>query len=184
MPIDLDDDMIMADWREHDEDTTGNPYCKEDGCCTSDLYHKDAGIDNEHWDKVFMGTYNSPLLEVRSEIEEDDDKLLLPGQVYGYVLRNRQWATLSTSSDRLRDVESLNIWDDLVINHGDKDTIEALVRQHLQRTEAERSHGLKTSFARFISGKGRGLVFLLHGPPGENISFTHSRQVSSSDQVL
>ncbi|KAH7031941.1 P-loop containing nucleoside triphosphate hydrolase protein [Macrophomina phaseolina] len=165
-PIDLDEDMITADWREHDEDTTGNPYCKEDGCCTSDLYHKDAKVDNDHWDKVFKGTYNSPLLEVRSEIDNEDDKILLPGQVYGYVLRNRQWATLSTSPDRLRDVNSLNIWNDLVIDQEDKDTIEALVCQHLQRTEAEKKSGLKTSFSRFITGKGRGLVFLLHGPPG------------------
>ncbi|KAF2224382.1 hypothetical protein BDZ85DRAFT_234813 [Elsinoe ampelina] len=163
--IDIDEDIITPDWRETIEDVVKNPHCKVTGCCTMDLIHSDSQTDDEVWSEVFRGTHRDAL-DSRNAIESEDDKMLLPGHVYGYVLRNRTWAKLSTSPARLRSVEGRNRWDDLVIPRSNKRTIEALVQRHIQRAERDKSSETSGQSDSFISGKGRGLVFLLHGPPG------------------
>ncbi|GME51070.1 hypothetical protein CAC42_2026 [Neofusicoccum parvum] len=164
--IDFDDDVIMHDYREVDEIVPGNTHCKEDGCCTSDLIHCDYDIDNDLREKHYKHGYDSPMLEARSEIETDKDRRLLPSQVHGFVLKKRKWATLSTAPSSLKEVESLNFWKDLVLDSTTKDLVEAQVMQHLQKAEDEKKEGSGANLGEFISGKGRSLVILLHGPPG------------------
>jgi SpoVK/Ycf46/Vps4 family AAA+-type ATPase len=64
----------------------------------------------------------------------------------------------------LRDIEfSTTAFDHLVIAQEQKDLISSLIK----RPEVESS-----TFDDLIEGKGRGLIFLLHGPPGVGKTFT------------
>ena len=89
---------------------------------------------------------------------------MLPYSVHGFVLRSRKWRTFNI--DDVEDVRNSSGFDDLVLPPGHKDTVEALVNRHSRgtrtvdiRTEANTSMDL-------ITGKGKGLIILLHGAPG------------------
>lgn len=96
----------------------------------------------------------------------DDDKYpaftyLLPPTIKAFNLKSKKWVDLQV--DRIGDV----VWNDeafksLVIKEKTKQLIQALVSNHI---EAEKSTDL-------ISGKGNGLVMLLHGGPGTGKTLT------------
>ena len=94
----------------------------------------------------------------------EDEAVLFPYTVHGFVLRSRKWRTFNL--DDVEDVKYSNGFDDLVLPPGHKETVEALVNRHSSgnniadnRTEAKRSMDL-------VTGKGKGLIILLHGAPG------------------
>ena len=62
-------------------------------------------------------------------------------------------------------------WKDLVIENKYRRLLESLVNNHMTPAEQKRSHsqvggGAPTAQIDIIQGKGRGLIILLHGPPG------------------
>jgi len=62
-------------------------------------------------------------------------------------------------------------WDDLVIDDAHRCLLESLVNNHLSPAEQKRlpsgvGEGAPTAQIDLIQGKGRGLIILLHGPPG------------------
>jgi SpoVK/Ycf46/Vps4 family AAA+-type ATPase len=62
-------------------------------------------------------------------------------------------------------------WEDLVINEGYSQLLLSLVDNHtsaydLRRRTNAAGHGLSSAQIDLIKGKGRGLIILLHGPPG------------------
>ncbi|PNS14797.1 hypothetical protein CAC42_2026 [Sphaceloma murrayae] len=164
-PFDEGKDRITPDFRETQETIVRNVFCKDAGCCTSDVFHSDDYTDEDNYHSVFR-TRESGLLDTRNEITSDDDRVLLPGYVYGYVLRHRTWARMSIDPKLLRNVDVRNRWEDLVIPEENKDTILALVQRHIGHANDQQSKSGNKQMESFISGKGRGLVFLLHGPPG------------------
>ncbi|KAL8893492.1 MAG: hypothetical protein Q9192_005208, partial [Flavoplaca navasiana] len=93
-------------------------------------------------------------------------KRLLPGRVFGFVLRSRTWAQLN-----IRLVKDLPIkqdgFDQLVLPPGHKELVRALVKTHSRGSppasglEEEKEHQVD-----LVKGKGKGLIILLHGVPG------------------
>jgi hypothetical protein len=95
---------------------------------------------------------------------EDVDRILLPYQVYGFILRSRKWATFNI--DLVKDVEYTGGWSDLVLPSSYKETVLALVQNHARGPRRHEGHANKPIQMDLVSGKGKGLIILLHGEPG------------------
>ncbi|KAM0800054.1 P-loop containing nucleoside triphosphate hydrolase protein, partial [Usnea florida] len=122
---------------------------------------------------ITKGRMRAPLISFQSKLDCDpqdpeelgeDERLLLPYSLHGFVLRSKKWRTFNI--DKVEDIKFSSGFDDLVLPRGHKDTVEALVNRHSRynkvgSTESE----LKTSMD-LVTGKGRGLIILLHGAPG------------------
>lgn len=116
------------------------------------------------------------LLEYRHADNEqfsDDFLTLLSPRMYGYVLLNRKWLPLrvdfltdiveSPISTKLRETR----FEDLVLPHGHKKLLEALVTYQLRlKSPNSTSNDHAVISMDVVKGKGHGLIILLHGPPG------------------
>lgn len=92
---------------------------------------------------------------------DEQFQFLLPPRIKGYNLRRKIWYDLA--ADRISDVVwNQEAFQSLVIERREKDLIQALV---MNQIEAEKSTDL-------ISGKGNGLILLLHGGPGTGKTLT------------
>lgn len=130
------------------------------------------------------------------EIGEDEDYLmLLPHYVPGYDFRQREWGMYTqfwhiylefkpTANEFLAWLDVNKVaeidksdesrkrgWDDLVINDGYRKLLLSLVNNHTSasgygKKRNATEHGVPTSQIDLIKDKGRGLIVLLHGPPG------------------
>ena len=99
----------------------------------------------------------------------DDFLILLSPRLYGYVLLNRKWLPLrvdlltdvvhSSTSTSLRETR----FEDLVLPHGHKQLLEALVKYQLRLKSPNGNTAISMDV---VKGKGHGLIILLHGPPG------------------
>lgn len=99
----------------------------------------------------------------------EDDILICHNIVYGFSLATKKWGTLFLSS--IRDIDfDHTAFESLVIPQHQKDLIRTLVKEH-QNPES--------TFDDIIKGKGKGLVFLLHGDPGVGKTLTAGK-VSSA----
>ncbi|KAK0118304.1 hypothetical protein ONS95_012598 [Cadophora gregata] len=101
--------------------------------------------------------------EVMAQQEPPDDntRLLFPSKIKGYHMRLKKWMDLEV--DQISDVVwNPQAFESLVTDEESKELIQALVTNQL---EAEKSTDL-------ISGKGNGLIILLHGGPGTGKTFT------------
>jgi hypothetical protein len=160
--------LIGHNLRETYEETV-NPtvpdgVCAEDGCCDNDLVHKDYNWDLQHEDK-FLEDRKAVLAPTTDASDlEDDEKLLLPPYVYGFILRSRKWAMFNI--DLIRDVEYTSGFDDLVLPPGHKETVRALVANHARIPTAKTGKNNSQKSMDLVRGKGKGLVILLHGAPG------------------
>ncbi|OIW30144.1 P-loop containing nucleoside triphosphate hydrolase protein [Coniochaeta ligniaria NRRL 30616] len=99
-----------------------------------------------------------------------DDRLsLLPPRVLGYSLKHGLWAQMAV--DNVQPIaSSTESFDEsfdttLIMGKTSKDLLKALVQTH-------HSNKGKDEKADFIEGKGKGLVILLHGPPGVGKTLT------------
>ncbi|TFK48813.1 P-loop containing nucleoside triphosphate hydrolase protein [Heliocybe sulcata] len=95
-----------------------------------------------------------------------EDKLhLLPPHVYGFNLSKKAWTDFNV--EQLKPVVfDENAWDHLVL---DPDT-KALIRGLVEVTK--NANSTKTIISDVISGKGGGLIAVLHGPPGTGKTLT------------
>jgi hypothetical protein len=92
----------------------------------------------------------------------EEELLLCCHEVRGFSLVWRKWATLHV--DNIEEVQfNTGAFDQLVFSEEKKDLILSLVNQQ---------HEDGAGFDDMIQGKGRGLVFLLHGPPGVGKTLT------------
>jgi hypothetical protein len=92
----------------------------------------------------------------------DEQALLCPARSRGFALRTKQWAFFLV--DEVQDI----VWHDdafdkLELDQTMKDTIQALIM-------TSGASGLQ--FDDFVADKGKGLVMLLHGPPGAGKTLT------------
>ncbi|KAL8771480.1 MAG: hypothetical protein Q9209_003150 [Squamulea sp. 1 TL-2023] len=127
--------------------------------------HEDAPIDQLRTrsfiekEPIFRQTY--PALD---ELDEHN-RVLLPGQVFGFVFRSRTWAAFN-----------INLVDDptprpdgfgnLVLPDGHADLIKALVKTHSRKPRFTASHIDSEPRFDLVKGKGKGLIILCHGAPG------------------
>lgn len=118
--------------------------------------------------------------------------LLFPPNITGYNLRRKKWGTFPRSSrfslheltasapvdlevDHIIDVAwNKRAFDNLVIGEETKELIQALVTNQLA---SEKSTDL-------ISGKGNGLIILLHGGPGTGKTFTAESVADMAEKPL
>ena len=116
--------------------------------------------------KDFMRAFIEPDGELTEE-----DYLVCPSWVYGYVLRSRKWVRLDVSL--VEDIkESGSGFDSLVLPEGHKDTLLALVKTHSQGKDREVGLEVQNRQMDLVRGKGKGLIILLHGEPGVGKSST------------
>ncbi|KAI0859713.1 P-loop containing nucleoside triphosphate hydrolase protein [Xylaria cubensis] len=96
---------------------------------------------------------------------------LLPSQVPAYILRSRKWAKVDI--DLVRDFDTSSAandksFEDLVIPEEFRELLVALVNNHSsgQKTGLHKHRPSSLAQIDVVRGKGRGLIILLHGPPG------------------
>ncbi|KAI1626861.1 hypothetical protein EDD37DRAFT_676614 [Exophiala viscosa] len=112
----------------------------------------------------------------------NEQYMLFPARIWGFVLRERRWYLLNI--DNVKDPHfQENIIDDLVLKEEAKNLIQALSNTATEDTTTE---GQSESFghwsADIVQNKGEGRIFLLHGRPGVGKTST-AECVAESAQV-
>ncbi|THX40507.1 hypothetical protein D6D10_03441 [Aureobasidium pullulans] len=116
-------------------------------------------------------------------LESDDDLVLLPSRVMGYSYRDRTFNAFNI--DRLEPVTAKSEgFDGLALPKGHQMMVEALVKEHFIKKEAYEKHGRSAPGMDMISGKGRGLIMLLHGYPGVGKTSTAECVAQSTGRPL
>jgi hypothetical protein len=104
------------------------------------------------------------LLEVSSQASDetggiklsDEQLLTLPAMIPAYSLTFKCWGL--TDVDNIENIKwKGDLYDMLQMEPEQKEMVRGIIESH---------HASSSSFDDFVPGKGRGLVFLLHGPPG------------------
>lgn len=134
--------------------------------------HKDNHFDNYGWKKSLQDELG-PEAIARDEPPDGQFELLLPLKIKGYNLRKKKWYDLM--ADRVSEV----VWhkeafQKVVIDRKAKDLIQALVSNQLA-TEVSTD---------LITGKGNGLILLLHGGPGTGKTLTAESVAEIAEKPL
>jgi SpoVK/Ycf46/Vps4 family AAA+-type ATPase len=112
---------------------------------------------------------------------EDDTHQLFPPRLLGYAAREKLWGQFSV--DQTQQAPGKNpksFREDLQLEPKYKDMIEALVESH--ESNAERGRQLQVRDV--VQDKGRGLVLLLHGPPGVGKTLTAETIAAATGKPL
>lgn len=171
-----EDELVLGDARETHEPS----YCRHDetqeGCCGGDRIQKDLEMD-----KLDLNSYlrdHGRLLGPRRADEiSEDERVILPHCIYGFVLRSRQWVTMRTAD--LSEVKFENKFDDLMLSEKHKRTVQALVQTHESARTKSAGSATVASALDLVKGKGAGLILLLHGEPGKYFSPANLRNAPS-----
>ncbi|KAL6904149.1 hypothetical protein GGI43DRAFT_399718 [Trichoderma evansii] len=151
-------------------------------CCKGDYVYADAYIEKKRYEEYAAGIMPNPeelnieppvaihprsLKELTAAKDSltDDDLLIMPYRVFGFVLRSRKWAKLDLKYLTPVDegLKKKTAFDQLVLPTGHKDIVHCLVAQHFRDKAARVSDNEEVDIVR---GKGKGLIILLHGAPG------------------
>ncbi|KAF3919662.1 Spastin [Dactylellina cionopaga] len=126
---------------------------------------RDNGYDNDEEGEIYThvelddeGNVVSKAPEEPKVLElTDEQKLLCEAVVQGFTLDDdKRWVSLFV--DQIQDIKwNQESFSKLVLPSDTKDLIRGLVESHIDR---------KSNFDDFIEGKGKGLIAVLHGPPG------------------
>ena len=140
-------------------------HCGFETCNQCDEIYEDNDWFDIQLSEEFLTDLKPHLAPVEDPEElGEDDRLLLPYALPGFVLRSKKWRTFHI--DDVEDIKFNCGFDDLVLPKGYKDTVEALVNRHSRYNEAAGTKKeVKTSMD-LVTGKGKGLIILLHGAPG------------------
>jgi hypothetical protein len=88
-----------------------------------------------------------------------------------FALESRQWCRVPL--ENLRDIQfNTQAFDKLILPANQKQMIHSLVTVHAERL---------LQFDDFIAGKGKGMVFLLHGESGTGKTLTAGEHISVDD---
>jgi hypothetical protein len=104
-----------------------------------------------------------PTVDGTEEYDLSDEHLLICDyEIPGFSLADKKWCWFAV--DRIRDVEfNSDAFEKLLLPQEQKDLIHSLVKVHTNKN---------LSFDDVIKGKGKGMVFLLHGVPGVGKTLT------------
>lgn len=92
----------------------------------------------------------------------DEQCLLATATVRGFSFAEKKWCEFFL--DKLSPPDwNLNCFDQLVLPTAQKDLVQALVANHVQQC---------SDFDDIVKGKGKGLILVLHGPPGVGKTLT------------
>ncbi|KAJ7471855.1 P-loop containing nucleoside triphosphate hydrolase protein [Mycena latifolia] len=141
----------------------GRLYTALSGCHYR-AYHNDRIIV----DGIGHQDPNHVVREPNEEIPDfpEENLWLLPGYVHGFNLTKKTWSTF-----RVTEIEPIsfdeNAWDHLVLDPETKVLIKSLVQ--VTRNSNRAASKIITDV---ITGKGGGLICVLHGPPGTGKTLT------------
>lgn len=103
-----------------------------------------------------------PRVGERFPLLSEDDYLICDHQVAGFSLARKRWCRFEV--DKLSKIEyDIGAFEALLLPKEQKDMIRCLVKIHA---------GEQTGFDDVITGKGKGMIFLLHGVPGVGKTLT------------
>ncbi|OTA92571.1 hypothetical protein M434DRAFT_74401 [Hypoxylon sp. CO27-5] len=109
----------------------------------------------------------------RSAGPQGNEIYLFPHTIKGYNLRRKKWVGLDV--DKIYEVKwNKKAFESLVVKKNSKELIKALVMTRLQAEQG----------ADLISGKGNGLIMLLHGGPGTGKTFTAETVAELAEKPL
>ena len=100
-----------------------------------------------------------------NEAWSEKDLSLLPKRLFGYVLRERRFVRLEVQGIDTNTQRTGVSLDDIQMQPSRRRIIRSAVSAHFRSRQKEKQ-GLSTINLDIIRGKGKGLVILLHGPPG------------------
>jgi hypothetical protein len=117
-----------------------------------------AAIDvKRHLQHPAFGTENAIRSRIDSEFS-DEEYTICPASITVFSLDIQEWCSVSVSNLKPKEWRPAT-FDRLVFDHEKKDTLTRLAKTNSRRVQSKKS-------ADIIEGKGRGIVLLLHGPPG------------------
>ncbi|RMJ07752.1 hypothetical protein BHE90_010290 [Fusarium euwallaceae] len=164
-------------------------------CCAGENVHDDSYVEKQRNEEFManmipesrdrlpsVAVFPRPLqaaLPIENSLK-DDDLVIMSYRVFGFVLRNRTWASLdlthltdidkcgsdgtdANSDEKQAKRERTTAFDRLVLPPGHKDIVQSLISQHFHDKEAAAGQEEQVDIVR---GKGKGLIILLHGAPG------------------
>ncbi|KAI1479345.1 P-loop containing nucleoside triphosphate hydrolase protein [Daldinia eschscholtzii] len=158
------ENLVADDPRELEDLHQYCRLCGDVGCCGNDIIYDDYEVDEKGRNE--FKTQKRSIFDSTSQVDQlrEDQLVLLPPKVFGFVLHTRRWAIFDI--DLLREVEYKNGWENLVIEDSIKDTILALVEYHQKpHNQGPPGEGMLSPID-LVQGKGKGLTILLHGEPG------------------
>lgn len=169
-------EFSFEDFANHSDETDDLDYLpdvfprKSVRCYCIDSPDQAATEKLRSGDDWLLSPGKKPIAAFREE--PGTDLILLPERVVGYVLRTRLWVFLDLRKGEWRNVVPDNrAWSELQLpkehdRTGHKQVLESLVERHFNTKKLfARPSDVGLAFD-FIEGKGRGLIVLLHGPPG------------------
>ncbi|KAI0198305.1 hypothetical protein F4808DRAFT_472922 [Astrocystis sublimbata] len=108
----------------------------------------------------------------RESLPENGMINLLPSTLIGYNLRLKKWVNVEV--DRIQEIDwNKKAFESLVVDDETKHLVKALISNQIQ---AEKSTDL-------MSGKGNGLIVLLHGGPGTGKTFTAETYATQNQPI-
>ncbi|KAF2107678.1 aaa family ATPase [Lophiotrema nucula] len=97
---------------------------------------------------------------------ENDQYIICPARLLGYVMSTKAWAQMPVACiHEIKQKIKVDAFSNLILDPQAKNLIKSLVGNHEKKKQASDS-GELAGREDWIEGKGRGLVILLHGPPG------------------
>lgn len=132
--------------------------------------YDDTLFDTDRRDRLFSENrvLKAPGMALDGDELGDEELLLLPGHVFAYVLRIRDFRKLDVMLIREVNLNKTG-FEDLVLPSRHKRLTKALVERHsLGSRPVEHQPGQSAASENFdlVRGKGKGLILLLHGSPG------------------
>ena len=104
---------------------------------------------------------------------EDDEYIICHNMIPGFALNEKKWGFFDV--DLIEDVElNVDAWNSLMIKEHQKRMILSLVQVHEDQ---------RLDFDDVIKGKGKGMVFLLHGEPGVGKTLTAGKYISTTEKL-
>jgi hypothetical protein len=100
----------------------------------------------------------------------DEQLLICFHKLPGYCLANKEWGRFDM--DYIEEIDfNTSAFENLVLSQDKKTMVASLVQSF---------RGAGAAFDDFVDGKGKGLIFLLYGPPGVGKTFTAGKDPPSN----